>query len=140
MNPTHIAPLARILLIASIALTGCGAASPSASGPVASAAPLDGNAYEVTLAFPGEAPVQDTLRFQAGRFESTACTAVGFPQWSDYHAQVDAGAVAFAAVTRSADGTTMDWKGTVTGQAVEGTATRSLSGRIATASVRGARR
>jgi hypothetical protein len=34
----------------------------------------------------------------------------------------------------------MDWKGTVTGETFEGSATRTLSGRIATASVRGSRR
>jgi len=140
MNKTIIAPIARLLVLASLALAGCAGSAPGANAPAATASPLDGSTYEVTLTFPGEAPVKDTLRFQGGRFESTACTAVGFPQWSDYHADVEAGAVAFAALARSPDGTTMDWKATVKGDTVEGTATRTLSGRVATASVRGSRR
>jgi hypothetical protein len=137
MKTNHVAT---ILVSASIALGACGGATPTAKAPAASAAPLDGQEYAVTLAFPDEAPMKDTLRFQGGRFESTACTAVGFPQWSDYRAETAPGAIAFAALTRSADGTTMDWKGTVTGETFEGSATRTLSGRIATASVRGSRR
>jgi hypothetical protein len=140
MNTTTTASIIRSLAIASIALAGCGGATTGPTTPASGASPLDGTAYEVTLAFPGEAPVKDTLRFQAGHFESTACTAVGFPEWSDYRAQIDAGAIAFAVLARNPDGTTMDWKGTVSGDAVEGTATRTLAGQASTASVHGTRR
>ena len=140
MNTTTLAPIARLLVLTAIALAGCGGAMAGTTAATPSVAPLDGSAFDVTLAFPGEAPVKDTLRFQGGRFELTACTAVGFPEWSDYRAEVEAGAVAFAAIARSPDGTTMDWKGTVNGDAVEGTATRTLSGHTTTGAVHGARR
>lgn len=133
--------IASILLTLGCVLSACGGAPPNAPNAAASsAAPLDGTSYEVTLTFPGEAPLKDTLRFEGGRFESTACTSVGFPQWSDYKAQPEGAAIAFAVLAKSADGTTMDWKGSVTGTGVDGTATRTLSGRTAVASVHGARR
>jgi hypothetical protein len=132
--------LASLSLALGLALTACGGAAPSPSTPAgSSAAPLDGSSFDVTLAFPGEAPVKDTLRFAGGRFESTACTSVGFPQWSEYSAKGDGGAVAFTAQAKSADGATMDWKGTVNGGSVEATAVRTMGGKSATASVSGVR-
>jgi hypothetical protein len=140
-----LAPLSTIIL--ALALSGCASTAPTAPGATApmgtgaaGAGSLDGTSYEVTLAYPGEAAMQDTLRFQGGRFESTACTAHGFPQWSDYSATPESGALAFAVLTRNPDGTTVDWRGTVRGEVVDATATRTMGGRTATATVHGTRR
>ena len=129
--------LASLILAFGVALSACGGATPPPATAVASAGTLDGASFDVTLAFPGEAPLADTLRFQGGRFESTACTSAGFPRWSAYAARSDGGSVAFTVAARSADGTTMDWKGKVTGRAVEATAVRVMQGKQATASVIG---
>ena len=137
MNRTLFAPLAVAL---GLTLAGCAGSTQGAAAPAAAIAPLDGTSYEVTLAFPGESPMKDTLRFAGGRFESTACTAVGFPQWSDYDAKVEPGAIEFSVLAKSADGTTMDWKGTVKGGNVEATAVRTMSGKTSTASVSGVKR
>ena len=136
MSPKSVS----ILFAACIALAACASTAPSpAAPPGATLGPLDGTTYDVTLAFPNQTPMKDTIRFREGRFESTACTAVGFPQWADYRANAEAGAIAFAVVTRNPDGTTMDWKGSVQGDVVEGTATRTQTGGSSTAVVRGAR-
>jgi hypothetical protein len=147
INRIHsLAPLATSLVLA-LSLAGCAATAPAPTGVTApmragaaGAASLDGTSYDVTLAFPGEAVVKDTLRFERGRFESTACTAVGFPQWSDYGATQESGALAFAALARNPDGTTLDWRGTVRGEVVDATATRTMGGRTSTATVHGTRR
>jgi hypothetical protein len=133
------------VLVASIALVAAGCAGASTAAPTASsvsttsASPssLDGVSYDVTLSFPGEAPMQDKLRFAGGRFESTACSSLGFPQWTDYQATRDGGALGFAVTTRHPAGTTMEWKGHVVGSAIEGTAVRTMNGQRSVATFRG---
>jgi hypothetical protein len=123
-------------------LVGCGAsATPTLEGNAPSSgrasAVLDGTSYEVTLAFPGEAPLKDTLDFQGGRFESTACTAVGFPKWTEYRSTSDGRAIAFEVATHHPEGSTMQWAGTIASGAAEGTAKRTMQGTVATGTFRG---
>jgi hypothetical protein len=121
-------------------LGGCGGTDVPAKSPDAQTGhtrALDGTSYRVTLAYPGEAPMDDTLRFDGGRFESTACTDHGFPQWADYHADRDSDGIVFMADTRHPNGTTIAWKASVKDGVVDGTATRTMDGRVATATVRG---
>jgi hypothetical protein len=122
-------------------LVGCGASAtpaPERATPSSGrAAVLDGTSYEVTLAFPGEAPLKDTLEFRGGRFESTACTAVGFPEWTEYRSTSDGRAIAFEVAARHPAGSTMQWSGTVASGAAEGTAKRTMQGTVATGTFRG---
>jgi hypothetical protein len=108
---------------------------PSAPLPI-----LDGRSYEVTLEIPDSSPVKDTLIFANGKFQSTACTSLGFPQWSDYTAQPDTGAVAFHALAKHSSGTTMDWNGKIEGDLVSGMANRTRNGKTDVIRFRGPRR
>jgi hypothetical protein len=110
-----------------LACGGASVASPPASVPAAS--PLDGRSYDVTLEIPGAPAQKDALNFADGRFESTACTSLGFPKWSDYAAHREADATTFHALAKHPSGTTMDWNGSVHGDAVEGTAIRTMNGK-----------
>jgi hypothetical protein len=112
-------------------------AAPAAESTPATSTSLDGQSYEVTLLFPGEAPIKDTLRFTDGKFESTACTSLGFPQWSDYSAKGASGSVAFQAVTHHPAGATMEWSGTSVSGSIEGSAKRTMNGQVALATFRG---
>jgi hypothetical protein len=100
-------------------MTAAAAASPS----------LDGRSYEVTLEIPDASPVKDTLRFMNGKFESTACTSLGFPQWSDYAARVDGREVAFHVLAKHPSGTTIDWNRSILGDEVDGKADRTTNGK-----------
>src|SRR5580700_10721297 len=69
-------------------LVGCGAsATPTPEGTTPSSARasavLDGTSYEVTLAFPGEAPLKDTLDFEGGRFPEVDRVPVDIGRESD---------------------------------------------------------
>jgi hypothetical protein len=124
----------------SLSLVACGAAAPTTppTAVASSGAPaLDGAAYDVMLEFPGEAPVKDTLSFTSGRFESSACTTLGFPRWTDYRSRTDSGNVAFDVTTHHPEGTSVEWHGTVRGDVIEGTANRSLKGKTSAGTFRG---
>jgi len=122
----------RYAIALALSLLGCAGASatgaPSAS-PSAPAAVLDGRSYDVTLETPETPALKDTLRFVNGKFESTACTTLGFPEWSDYMARADVDAIAFHVLAKHPSGTTMDWSGSVRGDGVDGTATRTMNGK-----------
>jgi hypothetical protein len=109
------------------AATAPGPASPAPAAP--ESAGLDGRSFQVTLLMPDAPAVADTLRFSSGRFESTACTNLGFPQWSEYVARPEGEGVAFHALTKHPSGTTMDWNGRIKGGEVEGTANRTMNGK-----------
>jgi hypothetical protein len=111
------------------ATTGTATPSPTVAAPGATNPALDGRAYEVVLAFPDAPPQKDTLRFANGKFESTDCTTLGFPQWSDYTAQAAGDAIPFHVLAKHPSGTTMDWSGTVKGDAVDGTVHRAMNGK-----------
>lgn len=133
-----------LVLAVSLAVAACGGASANAPAAVttttAGAFSLDGATYDVTLVFPGEPSVQDTLRFANGKFESSACTPLGFPQWSDYRVRVESGASSFDVTAQHPAGTTMEWRGTIKEGAVEGTATRTMNGQRSVAHFKGAQR
>jgi hypothetical protein len=141
-----------LVLFGSLLACACGGASssmaapanspavspePTAAGPEATA--LDGRSFEVMLEIPDAAPVKDTLRFTGGRFESTACTALGFPQWSTYAARANGDAIAFHVTAKHPSGTTMDWNGIVNGGVVEGTAYRTMNGKTDILKFKGSR-
>jgi hypothetical protein len=123
--------------LALVVCAGCGGGTSSgsaASTPVTttsgvSSMSLDGKSYDVTLDVPGEKAEKDTLNFEGGKFESTACTPLGFPKWTAYSARAEGEGTSFHAVTRHPSGTTMDWNGTVKGDAIEGVATRTMDGK-----------
>ncbi|HZU82548.1 MAG TPA: hypothetical protein VE987_06515, partial [Polyangiaceae bacterium] len=48
---------------------------------------------------------------------------------SGYAARQDGGGVAFHAVAKHPSGTTMDWNGSIKGDAVDGTANRTMNGK-----------
>jgi hypothetical protein len=110
-----------------LACGGASASSPLASAPAAGS--LDGRSYDVTLESPDAPPIKDALNFANGHFESTACTSLGFPKWSDYAAHAEGDATTFHALAKHQSGTTMDWNGNVTADAVEGTAIRTMNGK-----------
>jgi hypothetical protein len=128
-----------ILLVIALAApaVGCAAKPTPAAPSSASAAPLDGTAYRVSLEFPGEAPVEDTLRFDAGRFESTACTSLGFPRWTEYRAEPAGAAIAFHVVTHDPRGPEVQWDGTIERGVASGQAKRTLEGKTDLGTFRG---
>ncbi len=123
-------------------LIACASESPvPAMPPTAQAkAPLDGTSYEVSLEFAGEAAIKDTLTFDSGKFESSACTSIGFPKWTDYQAQRAGGAIAFHVETRNPKGPVVLWDGTVEGGAASGKAKRTIDGKTDLGTFHGAAR
>jgi hypothetical protein len=123
--------LATFALVTS--LLACG----GTSSPAGAAAPtnaigtgaLDGKSYEVTLSLAGEQPRKDTLVFNGGKFESTACTGFGFPQWTEYTTSGDPSAVAFHVVTHHPSGDSIDWNGIVRGDSIEGKGAHMMNGK-----------
>jgi hypothetical protein len=128
------------MLLVSLSIGACGGGAANAPPPAVAtpgATSLDGATYDVTLEYPGEAPLKDTLNFTSGRFESTACTSHGFPKWTDYASRTDSGSVAFDVTTHHPEGTTVEWHGTVRGDAIEGTANRTMKGKTEAATFHG---
>jgi hypothetical protein len=137
MNRT-IPTLASILFVS---LAACAGEAPPASAPTAQAtAPLDGTSYEVSLEFSGEAPVKDVLTFDRGKFESSACTSLGFPKWTDYRAERTGSAVAFHVETHNPKGPVVEWDGTVEANVASGKAKRTIDGKTDLGTFRGAAR
>ncbi len=93
---------------------------------------LDGKSYDVVLELAGEQPLKDSLRFSNGKFESTACTAVGFPEWTDYTVTPRRDRTTFHVVTTNPEGVTMDWTGRSTPNGIEGSVVRVAEGRMVT--------
>ena len=114
-----------------------GAASPTSAAMVA---PLDGQSYEVKLDTPGEKTENDSLIFTSGKFESSACTGIGFPQWSEYTAKQEGEATTFHAKTKHPSGTTVDWEGTVKGDTISGKMVRVMNGTPANGTFSGKRK
>jgi len=132
MNRTTIT-LAIFALVTSTLACGCasspmGAAAPANTAVVAADA-LDGKSYEVTLSMPGEQPEKDTLVFNGGKFQSTACTGFGFPAWTEYTASGDPSAIAFHVTTHHPSGGSIDWNGIVHRDSIEGRGARTMNGK-----------
>jgi hypothetical protein len=126
------------IIIATLALVTSTFACGGTSNPAGAAAPtnaaagtgaLDGKAYAVTLSIAGEQPQKDTLVFNGGKFESTACTGFGFPRWTEYTASGDPGAITFHVVTHHPSGDSIDWNGVVRGDSIEGKGARTMKGK-----------
>ena len=93
-----------------------------ASAVVAQAGALDGKVFVGTMAEKGKTKSdKDTFLFNEGKFRSVACDTYGFTETS-YTAAVSGGATTFEAASTSPKEGTMKWKGTVKGDAIEGTA------------------
>ncbi len=94
-----------------------------ATGGVAAAkrGALDGRSFRATVGEKGKATGDaELLTFQDGRFHSRACDAYGFGDGA-YSARSSGGVTTFEADTTSAKEGRMHWRGTVAGDAVEGT-------------------
>ncbi len=69
----------------------------------------------------------DDFVFQDGQFESTLCETMGYGKGS-YTTSMKGDAVQFTAETTNKEGGKMDWKGTVTGDQIEGTVSSAANG------------
>ena|SRR5438552_469330 len=93
-----------------------------APGAAGAGGSLDGKTFSGTLTKKGKAKGnKDTFTFKDGKFRSTACDTYGFGD-AAYMATAGGGGTAFEATTTSPKEGTMKWKGTVQGDAIEGTA------------------
>jgi hypothetical protein len=81
---------------------------------------LDGKSFTVTMTEQGGEEQPDTLIFADGTFDSVACREYGFGA-APYQAEKKGDAWTFSAETRSEEEGVARWKGTVTGETVEGT-------------------
>ena len=108
------------------------AASPQPAAGAA-AGPLDGKVFSGELGKVGASTGDsDTLTFQKGAFVSSACVRYGF-QSTPYIAAQSSGATTFTAKATNAKGETMEWTGTMRGEAIEATAVhRTGSGEMET--------
>jgi hypothetical protein len=70
---------------------------------------------------------KDEFVFKGGKFRSTACDAYGFLEAS-YAAAANASSTTFSAETHSPKEGTMVWKGTVSGDTIDGTAVWTKKG------------
>ena len=127
MKPLHIISTVLAILV----VNGCAKSqetngemqkTSSAEESAAAKAPsLDGKVFIVDFYDPGKAePSKDTLSFTDGAFHSIDCDEYGFTA-ANYTASADGERVAFSASTTSDAEGRMDWKGTVTGDKIEGT-------------------
>ena len=92
---------------------------------------LDGARFVGTVKLAGsEGGDADTLVFDGGRFESTACSKLGFAT-SGYTESRNGDAIEFTAVTHTEGGAQMQWKGTIDGDLAKATAAWSMPGKPA---------
>ena len=131
MNRTTITLATFALMTSTFACGGtsnpAGAAAPT-NAAVAMGA-LDGKSFEVTLSIAGEQPQRDTLVFNRGKFQSTACTGFGFPRWTEYTASGDPSAIAFHVVTHHPSGDSIEWNGIARGDSIEGKGAHTMNGK-----------
>lgn len=82
---------------------------------------LDGKSFAVDSGEKGKAAGKDkeTLTFKDGKMHSSACDAYGFGEGS-YTAKTSGGATTFEADTASVKEGKIHWRGTVRGDAVDG--------------------
>jgi hypothetical protein len=83
--------------------------------------PYDGRVFSVELVgSDGKEPQPDTLVFDGGRFESTACREYGFVGATYTGSNTDGGA-RFETSPRSSTSGTTAWTGTIRGDSIDGT-------------------
>lgn len=105
------------LLLAVEALGAEGAAStPSAAAPYLI---LDGKTFRAEAFEDGAKVFEDQLVFKDGAFSSEACRKFGFTP-SPYYVRIEGNQIQFLAETVSPTHGTMVWKGTVSGNELEG--------------------
>lgn len=92
----------------------------------ASSKALDGKVFSGELGKVGATGDPDTLTFKKGAFISSACVPLGFES-APYVVSKEDGATTFTAKATSKSGETMEWKGTLRGEALEATAVRRTS-------------
>jgi hypothetical protein len=92
------------------------------------ASTLDGKTFAGQMTEKGKAQGdKDEFVFKNGMFRSTGCDSYGFTETA-YTASERGGATRFEAESHSPKEGTMKWKGTVKGDAIEGTAVWSKKG------------
>ncbi|HET6267555.1 MAG TPA: hypothetical protein VFG11_07545 [Acidobacteriota bacterium] len=89
---------------------------------------LDGKTFDGLSGMTGkEAADKDTLSFADGKLHSSSCDQYGFKP-SDYTAHKDEDKIKFESTSDSEKEGKIVWKGTVTGDSIEGTMVWSKSG------------
>ena len=91
--------------------------------PALASGPLDGKTFHGKLTEVGKGGHSDNFEFKNGQFLSTACQHEGFGAGA-YTADGNT----FTAQTMSKKEGTMDWKGTVNGDTISGTAVWTKTG------------
>jgi hypothetical protein len=99
----------------------CGLLTVAGARPAAAAGDLDGQTYTGMIGESGKAGDPDNFIFTDGTFRSTACDQYGYSE-APYTVTEDDGKTTFSSTTVNKGGATMAWHGTVTGNAIEGTA------------------
>jgi len=92
--------------------------------PVVAAGSLDGKTYTGMIGKTGETGDPDNFIFTDGTFRSTACDQYGYTA-APYNVMEEDGKTVFSSTTENSGGNAMAWKGTVNGDAVEGTVVMS---------------
>jgi hypothetical protein len=90
---------------------------------------LAGRSFTVDLKDPSGKAQPDTLIFTATEADSTACHAYGFGKSAVTYASGAEGMIGFAFVAKNDKGGTMDWKGWVKGDHIEGSAVSTMDGK-----------
>jgi hypothetical protein len=101
------------------------------AAPLACAAEptLAGRTFTVDLKDPSGKSQSDTLVFTATDADSLACHAYGFGKSTVTYASGAEGMIGFAFVAKSDKGGTMDWKGWVKGDHIEGSTISTMEGK-----------
>jgi len=95
--------------------------------PALATGPLDGKTFHGKLIETGKSGHSDNFEFKDGKFLSTACQHEGFGSGA-YTAEGTGASYTFTAQTASKKEGTMEWKGTVNGDSISGTAVWTKTG------------
>lgn len=97
--------------------------------PALAAGALDGKTFHGKLTHAGKSGGHsDNFEFKDGKFTSTSCKADGFGSGA-YTTEGSGDNITFTAQTTSAKNGTMDWKGTIKGDTISGTAVWNQPGK-----------
>jgi len=119
--------ITRLLFVVSLALF---VASPAGAAETKGA--LDGKTFAIDMTKKGDTKAEkDDLIFKDGKFRSTGCDSYGFTEAAYTTAAGADGATDFSSTATSPKEGKMEWKGTVKGDAVEGTAVWTKEGQPA---------